>query len=55
MIFWSVGEVVLAGVGYWIKDWRDSMLYVISIPYLAYSLPNFFLVFESPMFYLQKN
>lgn len=55
MMFWGLGEVVVSILGYYIKDWRFTMLYCIAIPYLVYSIPNLLLVFESPMLFLKKD
>lgn len=55
MLFWSVGEVLLALVAFEIPNWRDGMMYTIAIPYLCYSIPNFLLIFESPVFYLRRS
>jgi len=40
-LFWSIGEIIIAWIAYIIPDWRDAMLYTITIPYLLFAIPNF--------------
>lgn len=52
LLFWAIGEMIISGIAYGFSDWRAGMMYMIAIPYLIMSIPNFLLIKETPMFYL---
>lgn len=49
---WIIGEFILAGLSYWLRNWRDLQL-ALSVPFAFFSV-YYFLLDESPRWLLAK-
>lgn len=50
LLMWSSAEIILTGVAYWLKDWREAYLFAITIPSCLTLIPLVLFLCETPMF-----
>lgn len=55
LIFWCIGEIVIALSFYFIPNWRTIQLYIIAIPGIIFFLFAYFMIKESPRYLYQMN